>query len=70
MDYIIQGFWEAIQLLLSFDKEIFGIILLTLYITIMSTFIATIIAVPLGILTGIKKFRFKKTLIRFLYTFM
>ena len=70
MDYIVQGFWEAIQLLLSFDKEIYGIILLTLYVTIMSTLTATFIAVPLGILAGIKKFRFKKTLIRFLYTFM
>jgi tungstate transport system permease protein len=70
MDYIIQGFGEAFRLLLSFDKEIYGIIFLTLYVTITSTFIATLIGVPLGILTGIKNFRFKKTLVRFLYTFM
>lgn len=70
MDYIVQGFKEAFELLLSFNKEIYGIIFLTLYVTIMSTFISTLIAVPLGILTGIRKFRFKKTLIRFLYTFM
>jgi tungstate transport system permease protein len=70
MDYIVQGFVEAFKLLVSFDREIYGIILLTLYVTIMSTFIATLIGVPLGILIGIKNFRFKKTLIRFLYTFM
>ncbi|OGO77783.1 MAG: tungstate transporter permease [Clostridiales bacterium GWB2_37_7] len=70
MDYIIQGFGEAIGLLLSFDKEIYSIILLTLYVTLMSTFIAALIAVPLGILMGIKNFVFKKTLIRLLYTFM
>jgi len=70
MGYIVQGFGEAFKLLLSFDKEIYGIIFLTLYVTIMSTFIATLIGVPLGILIGIKNFRFKKTLIRFLYTFM
>ncbi|MDF2840320.1 MAG: carbohydrate transporter ATP-binding protein family [Clostridia bacterium] len=70
MDYIMQGFGEAFQLLLSLDKEIYGIILLTLYVTIMSTCIAAIIAVPLGILIGLKNFRFKRTLIRLLYTFM
>ena len=70
MDYIVQGFEEAIKLLLSFDREIYGIIFLTLFVTIMSTFIATLIGVPLGLLIGIKKFRFKRIIIRFLYTFM
>ena len=70
MDYIIQGFGEAFKLLISFDDEIYRIILLTLYVTLMSTFLSTLIGVPLGILTGIRNFRFKKTLIRFLYTFM
>lgn len=70
MDYIVQGFQEAFRLLLSFDREIYGIIFLTLYVTFMSTLIASLIAVPLGIVAGIKDFKLKKTLIRFLYTFM
>jgi tungstate transport system permease protein len=70
MDYIVQGFQEALKLLLSFDREIYGIIFLTLYVTFMSTLIASLIAVPMGILVGIKDFRFKKTFIRILYTFM
>ena len=70
MDYIIQGFAEAFKLLFSFEKEIYKIILLTLYVTIMSTLISTLIGVPLGILIGIKNFRFKRTLIRILYTLM
>lgn len=70
MDYIIQGFGEAFKLLFSFDKEIYSIILLTLYVTVMSSLISTIIAVPLGILMGIKSFKLKRTMIRLLYTFM
>jgi tungstate transport system permease protein len=70
MDYVAQGFVEAFRLLLSFDREIYNIIFLTLYVTITSTFIAAIIAVPLGILMGIKNFIFKRSLIRLLYTFM
>jgi tungstate transport system permease protein len=70
MNYIIQGFKEAFQLLLSFDKEIYSIIALSLYVTFMSTLISALIAVPLGILTGIKNFKLKKLLIRILYTFM
>ena len=70
MDYIMQGFGEALRLLLSFDKEIYEIIFLTLYVTIMSTLIASCIGVSLGILAGINNFIFKKTMIRLLYTFM
>lgn len=70
MDYIMQGILEAFKLLLSFDKEIYSIIFLTLYVTLMSTFIATLIGVPLGMLIGIKNFKFKKSFIRLLYTFM
>lgn len=70
MDYIAQGFVQAFKLLLSVDKEVYEIIFLTLYVTLTSTFISSIIAVPLGILAGIKNFRFKRAFIRLLYTFM
>jgi tungstate transport system permease protein len=70
MDYIVNGFGEAFKLLFSFDKEIYSIILLTLFVTIMSTMIASMIAVPMGILVGTRNFRFKSALIRVLYTCM
>ncbi|MDF2520350.1 MAG: carbohydrate transporter ATP-binding protein family [Clostridia bacterium] len=70
MEYIMEGFKEAFKLLLSFDSEVYGIFLLTLYVTLMSTVISTIIAVPLGIMIGLKKFKMKKALIRLLYTLM
>jgi tungstate transport system permease protein len=70
MDYILQGIAGAFKLLFSFDREIYGIIFLTLYVTLSSTIISTIIAVPLGILVGLKEFPLKRVLIRLLYTFM
>lgn len=70
MDYILQGFAGAFKLLSSFDREIYGIIFLTLYVTLSSTIISTIIAVPLGILIGLREFTLKKALVRLLYTFM
>lgn len=70
MDYILQGFSEAIKLLLSFNKEIYSIIGMSLYVTLMSTMIASAIGVPIGILLGLKNFQLKKALIRLLYTLM
>lgn len=70
MDYILQGVAGAFKLLLSFDREIYGIISLTLFVTLTSTMISTLIAVPLGILIGLKEFPLKRTVVRLLYTFM
>ena len=70
MDYIHEGFKEAIRLLTSFDKEIYSIISLSLFVSTTSTIIASLIFVPLGIHLGIKDFRGKRFFSRLLYTFM
>lgn len=70
MEYIITGFVEAFRLIFSFDPEIMGIVFLSLYVSFSSTLYATIIGVPFGILLGITNFRGKRTVSRFLYTFM
>lgn len=70
MGEIITGFHEAISMLLSFDEEVYGIILLSLFVSITSTLISTAVGVPAGILIGIYKFRFKNVLIRLIYTLM
>lgn len=70
MEYIVQGFGQAFKLLFSFDVEIYSIIGLTLYVTLMSTCIAALIGIPLGLFLGLKSFHFKKTIIRTLYTLM
>ena len=70
MHYIGQGFKEAFYLLINFDKEIYSIVLLSLYVSSMSTIIASIIFIPIGIQLGIKNFKGKKFLSRVLYTLM
>ncbi|NLY67018.1 MAG: ABC transporter permease [Tissierellia bacterium] len=70
MDYIAQGFKEAINLLISFDKEIYEIIFLSLFVSTSATIIASLIFIPMGIHLGIKDFKGKKAFSRILYTFM
>lgn len=70
MNFITEGFKEAIQLLLKLDKEVYKIIGLSIGLSLSSTFFSALIGIPLGIYLGIKKFRFKKVFTRFIYTAM
>ncbi|MCC5911712.1 MAG: ABC transporter permease [Clostridiaceae bacterium] len=70
MEEILNGFKYAIELLLSFDKEIYEIIFLSIYVSLASTLISSIIGIPLGIIVGSKNFPLKKLVVRFIYTMM
>lgn len=70
MGYIMDGLKEAFNLLLSFDREIYAIILLSIFVSFTSTIISSLIGTPIGLFLALKKFRFKKVVTRFLYTFM
>ncbi len=70
MREIIVGLKGALELLLSFDGEVYSIILLSLYVSLTSSLISTILAVPMGILLGLKDFPLKRLVTRILYTFM
>lgn len=70
MDYIIEGFKEALKLLIGFDKEVYHIIFLSLLVSSTSTLIASFISIPLGVCLGVKKFKGKKIFSRILYTLM
>ncbi|QNO15763.1 ABC transporter permease [Alkalicella caledoniensis] len=67
---IINSFVRAFQLIFEFDKGVYEIILLSLYVSLSSTVISTIMGVPLGIFLGLKDFRGKKVLIRIIYSLM
>lgn len=70
MEAILEGFKNAIYLLLSFDKEIYSIVGLSLYVSLASTLISSLLAIPFGIILGIKPFKGKKIIVRGLYTMM
>ena len=70
MDYILDGFREALKLIVSFDKEVFDIVILSLIVSTSATMLASFISIPLGISFGIKEFRGKRLFSRITYTMM
>ncbi|WP_352419645.1 ABC transporter permease [Proteiniborus sp.] len=70
MDYILNGFKEAGSLLISLDKDVYKIILLSLFVSSISTIISSIVTIPLGVFLGIKEFKGKRLFSRIIYTLM
>ncbi|MFA5576110.1 MAG: ABC transporter permease [Tissierellaceae bacterium] len=70
MDYIGQGFREALKLLISLDKEVFKIVSLSILVSSSATIFASLISIPLGVYFGIKRFRGKRMFSRITYTMM
>ncbi|PKM51936.1 MAG: tungstate transporter permease [Firmicutes bacterium HGW-Firmicutes-7] len=70
MGYIMEGVKEAFNLLLSLDREIYSIILLSIFVSFTSTIISAVIGTPIGLFLALKKFKLKKMVTRLLYTFM
>lgn len=70
MDYILDGFVEALKLIISFDPEIYRIIILSLLVSTSATMAASLIFIPLGIFLGISNFKGKRMFSRLTYTFM
>lgn len=70
IDYIIEGFKGAVNLLMEFDREVYGIIFLSLFVSTSATVISSLVFIPLGIHFGIKDFKGKRAFSRILYTFM
>ena len=70
MDIIINGFKEALRLILSLDPEVFEVVILSLKVSFLSLFIAVVLAIPLGIWLAKQQFCFKHILMRLIYTWM
>ncbi|WBW99744.1 ABC transporter permease [Oceanirhabdus sp. W0125-5] len=56
--------------MLSFDGETYKIIVLSIYVSFLSTIISSLIAVPIGLAFATKEFKLKKLSTRILYTLM
>lgn len=70
MDYIIDGIKKAIELLVSFDMQVYEIIMLSVLVSTTATIIAAAITVPVGVMAGIANFRMKGIFSRILYALM
>ena len=67
---IVEGFFQAFVLIFTFDQEIWEIIFLSIRVSGSATFLATIIALPIGSYLALREFRGKKTVSNFINTFM
>jgi len=70
MDQIAIGFRDAVELLMTGDKELYGIVGLSLMVSLSSVAISTLIGVPFGAVIGTHNFPMKNALLRIIYTFM
>lgn len=70
MDYIFEGFREALYLIFSLDREVFSAVLISLRVSCTAIAFATIVGLPLGFCIAINEFRPKRLIITVLNTLM
>ncbi len=70
MSRLLEGVYEAFQLIVSFDPELIQIVLLSLRISITAIIIATLIGVPVGAILGLKPEKKTRLLNKIIFTFM
>lgn len=70
MRVFAEAFAEAIRLLLSFDPELYGIIFLSLKVSLLSVLIAASAAIPLSVAIALGRFPGKRLVIQGINTLM
>lgn len=70
MDFIADGFIQALKLIFSGDREAFEILMVTLKVSLISATLAAIIGIPAGFAIGISEYRGKSVALALLNTAM
>ena len=70
MDYIFEGIREALRLIFTLDREVFGTVLLSLKISTAASFFASLVGIPMGFFIGTHEFAGKKFVITGFNTLM
>lgn len=70
MSYFVDAFVAAFKLLISFDSETYGIVFLSVKISVIAIVISGLIGIPLGLVIALKKFIGKTLVINIINTFM
>ena len=65
---IVEGFIEAIELIIALDPQVVEITIRSLYVSLTATFFAALIALPLGALIYFYEFRGKHAVVSTLQT--
>lgn len=70
MEVFAEAFAQAMALLLSFDEELYGIIFLSLKVSLTAVLIASAVAIPASVALVLGKFRGRTLIINMVNTFM
>lgn len=70
MDYIYEGLINAFRMLISLDREMIAITLVSIKVSTAATLLSTLIGVPVGFLVAVKEFRGKRWAVMVLNTMM
>lgn len=70
MEYFVDAFHKALDLMFSFDPELYGIIFLSIKISVIATLISTALGLPFGALIGLRRFWGRTALVNLINTFM
>ncbi|OGL42530.1 MAG: ABC transporter permease [Candidatus Schekmanbacteria bacterium GWA2_38_11] len=70
MNYIQEGFITAIKLIISFDRDVYEVVFLSLKVSIIATILSSLVGIPLGFLIATKEFKGKKITITVFNTLM
>jgi tungstate transport system permease protein len=70
MDSIIESFSRAVSLILNLDKELWGIIFLSLKVSCSALIVATVLGLPVAAFLGFKRFPLRGAIITIFNTFM
>ncbi|NLP18296.1 MAG: ABC transporter permease [Firmicutes bacterium] len=63
MDFLVQGFIQALRLLLAGDKEVYSIAFLTLKVSGLATLVSLLLGVPMGLYLAVSRFRGREFLV-------
>jgi tungstate transport system permease protein len=70
MKDLLQGFFQAIELIFSFSPAVYEVIWLSLLIAGVSLFFSSLVGIPLGAFLGLKRFPGRRLVMALLYTGM
>ncbi len=70
MNDILEGFKQAIVLIVSLDADLYEIVILSLRVTLTAVLIASLIGIPLGAWLAVNRFRFRRFTISLLNALM
>lgn len=70
MGYLLEGFYSALKMIVSLDRQMLSIAFVSIKVSTLSTMLATLVGLPIGFYLGIRNFWGRKALVSIFNTLM